>query len=198
MQESLKISIVHCILEGNQDPSPRLHYCFWPAPSLSLASPPFPEEHLSESALWNSGNVTEAGLFGINKKTAGHRKASLCPGAPQGLAGFTPTHCLGITLSWESSRRRRTLPEVPEKTAVVGLPSDRRWPLCSPDQASTRPLTLSQWWRGVSHPCSPPPPVAVLMNPLFPSAHAVASVGRTGKFISKGITIVLLYIITGF
>ena len=141
-------------------------------------------------------------LFPINKNC--RTQEGFCAQEPHRVwLGFTPTHCLGLTFVLEVLVREGPSQKCLRRLrvtvgAAVGLPSDRHWPLCRPDQASTRPRTLSWWWRGVPS-LQLPPHIAVLMSPRFPSAHAVASVGRTGKFYFQvRIAMVLLYIITGF
>ena len=129
-------------------------------------------------------------LFPINKNC--RTQEGFCAQEPRRVwLGFTPTHCLGLTFvlgvlvregpSQKCLRRLRVT-----VGAAVGLPSDRRWPLYSPDQASARPPTLSRWWRGVPslqlppHCCPYEPPLP--FSPcsgfcrenwkiLFPSAH---------------------------
>ena len=80
---------IHCYgysLRRNQDPAPTL---FLDCCSSVSAFPPFPDERLFESALWNSGMVKEAewGPFPTNKKQ-GTRKGSIPERAPQGPAPF--------------------------------------------------------------------------------------------------------------
>lgn len=68
--------IVMCILEGNQDSAPGLHYCFLTVPPLVSVSLPFLTSCISALLCWNSGNVlgAEWSLYPSNKKW-GHRKA---------------------------------------------------------------------------------------------------------------------------
>ena len=90
----------------------------------------------------------------------------MCPGAPQGLAGFTPTHCLGLTFvlgvlvregpSQKCLRRQQSL---------VFLQTDAG-PCAAPIRPPRGPLTLSQWWRGCPIPAAHPPSCRPDESPL--------------------------------
>ena len=85
--EELRDVLLCISLEGEPGPCPKAALLFLEYSSLICAFPPFPDEQLFESALWNSGKVKEAerSLFPTNKKQGTQR--GLVPSrAPPGPA----------------------------------------------------------------------------------------------------------------
>ena len=79
--------ILFCVpLKRDQDPAPRLHYCFLTALHPVSASPPFPNGQLFEPALWNSGKVREDEAYSLNIRNGGHREA--CAPKPRRARGM--------------------------------------------------------------------------------------------------------------
>ena len=85
LQKSSKI--LTCIfLEEGPASSPRLHSCLWRLlPGLCI--PRFPDQHLFEPALWDSGKVMEAEVYSLKTRNRRHRKACM-PRSPRGPAWF--------------------------------------------------------------------------------------------------------------
>ena len=162
--EELK-DIVHWVsLEGKPGPFPKASVLFLACSSLSLHPHPSLRNNCLNLPFGTWG--MSGSLFPINKNC--RTQEGFCAQEPhRAWLGFSPTHCLGLTFvlgvldregpSQKCLRRLRVT-----VTAMVGLPSDRHWPLCSPDQASMRPSDLVPVVEGVSHPCPCPPPPQLL------------------------------------
>ena len=55
-------------MKRNQDPAPRLHYCFLTAPPLSLHLLPFLISNCLNLPFWNSGNVLGVEVYSLKTK----------------------------------------------------------------------------------------------------------------------------------
>ena len=88
LQKSSKILL--CVsLEVEPGPCPKPALLCPDCSSLVSASPPFPDQQLFESALWNSGKVMEAGVYSLQTRNTGHRKDSV-PRSPTGSCLVSP------------------------------------------------------------------------------------------------------------
>ena len=101
--------ILLCVsLEAEPGPCPKAALLFLGFSSFVSASPPFPDQQLLESALWNSGKVMEAGVCSLQTRNGRHRKVSV-PRSPTGSCWVS----MGLTQDpgWVSvgSRSARTL-----------------------------------------------------------------------------------------
>ena len=67
-------------LEGEPGPCPEAALLSLDSSSLVSASPPFPDEQLSEPALWHSGKVFEAEAYSLKMRNGGHK--GLCVQEP--------------------------------------------------------------------------------------------------------------------
>ena len=107
-------------LEAEPGPCPKAALLFLVGSSPVSASPPFPDQQLFEPALRNSGKVTEAGVYSLQTRNGGHRKAFV-PRSPTGSC-LVSQECM-FTERWSC-----------EETA-------RGWPSASQEERPQRKLT---------------------------------------------------------